>query len=103
MQIPNPRFTKSGIVKVGQESGQEINLKNPVGHVHNIILDQETKKLQIEVFAQDEEGINQVSRWYEVVLDEPAWNDYMMTFFANHVRRLMRDNFEEFQNLSPAQ
>ena len=97
------KFQKIGIVTVGMgnpdDPSQHINLKNPIGTPIDITVNMQTYECRMSVHAEDEDGRNSVVREYPIPLDQQAIMAFMMSFFSEHVRRIARDNYDEFKDL----
>lgn len=94
----NPKFQKFGIVIVGTaEPSQNINLQDPIGEVTEVTLDLKKLTMRMSVKACDDR--NEVVREYPIQMDEAAWVDFFTGFFTNHLRRLSRDQYDEFKDL----
>lgn len=94
----NPRFRKDGIVQVGTiDPNQTINLNNPEGEVVEINFNLKTQTVSMVIRAWD--NLNEVSREYPIELDLTAWQAFYLQFFVPHIRRLSKDQYDEFKDL----
>lgn len=91
------KFQKMGVVRVGTaEEGQALNLLNPIGFPTALEFRLTQGVCVMTVQAQDE--INSVVRSYPLQLDAAFAADLKL-LFEKHVRRVARDNYNEFKDL----
>lgn len=94
------KFQKLGLVRVGtgnpSNPDQIITLKDPIGSPVNLHFDMTNLQGNMSVLAYDDR--NSVVRDYPIVLDDEAQLAFI-DFFTNHVRRIAKDQYEEFKDL----
>lgn len=95
--MPILQFQKVGVVTVGTaDPDQQVNLQDPIGHPVEINFNFVTESLLLTISASD--GLNTVGRHYPIQMDEQAMNA-IIGLFAQHVQRLARKQYSEFQDL----
>lgn len=82
--------------KSGKVSVQDVNLLDPLGKPLSLEIDFIGEKMQLGVKAWD--NLNDIGRTYELEMDEQFKGEFTQFFFVS-IARIMRENYDEFQNI----
>lgn len=91
------KFQKQGLVTYGtSEQGQEVNLKDPFGEPLHLSTNIATNTITMTAIAYDDR--NSIVRDFPIQMDDAAKIAYL-TFFNEHIRRLAKASYPEFDGL----
>lgn len=91
-----------GVVTVGTaDPTQNINLQDPIEEVIELNLNLAQGTVTMSVKASDD--LNEVVRHYPIAMDQAAWIEFYTHFFTDHIRRISREQYDEFKDLEQIQ